>query len=66
MTSTHTKKTRNKTVLPITFADGEVIADLPIQELVTRKGVWEENVASHEQTKLELRAINAAIRAKAR
>jgi hypothetical protein len=59
------KKTRKVTELPTAFGDGTVIADLSLAELVEKKAIWEEAIASHGKQQLELRAIRAAIRSKA-
>jgi hypothetical protein len=65
MTQTTAKK-RTRAELPTTLSDGDVIADLSLSELVEKKAVWEAAIASHGCQQLELRAINAAIRAKAK
>jgi hypothetical protein len=45
--------------------NGEIIAELPLAALVEKKAEWEQIVASHLRQELELRAIRAAISAKA-
>lgn len=63
---TQLKKTRHKVILPTAFSDGSLIADLSLAELVEKKAIWEQVIASHGRQQLELRAINASIRAKAK
>lgn len=61
---------RKKVELPTTITDVMGIAlsisDLSLAELVERKARLEDQLSAVEERKLELRAINAAIRSKAR
>lgn len=62
------EKKRNVTVLPTSIEENgahTLIESLSLAELVEKKAVWETIVAGHQRQELELRAIRAAIRAKA-
>ena len=63
------KKVRNKTVLPDALViDGEdaLLEDLSLPELVDYKFAWENKLADMPRLALELKAIHAEIRRKAK
>ena len=66
MTEATATKARTRIELPTRLSNGEVIADLPLAALVEKKELWEKAIAERHLLELELKSINAAIRAKAK
>jgi hypothetical protein len=69
MTPTQQKKPRQQVELPTSIDDGAghvILSGLSLAELADWQKSWKQKMADVPRIELELRAINAAIRSKAR
>lgn len=60
------KKKRKHTELPAILVNGDVVAEMSLQALIDRKGLLDDVIALHQRQELDLRAVNAEIRKRAR